>query len=310
MTPAIRGLLWMNAANVLFAVMTITARLASRSTHWSTIAASRALIGALVALTIGLMRGVSLRPRASKLSWARSLLGTVSMLTTFYAIGSPDLAVGDAVTLFATSPLFIAALSPWLLKERIEASLWVVLIVAFFGAALVAGPHLSFGSIPAASALIAALFSALAMTFLRKLRTSSDGEPPDSPASIALHFGLVAFSVFLLINLRSFRTPELIDCLFLVLAGLSGGVAQLAMTRAYALAQAARLGAVTYIGTVVSLIGSFLVLGERPSLVQLIGSSLVIGAGALLAWMSARHAAEPLVAVSVATEPTPSTLVR
>lgn len=300
----------MNAANVLFAAMTITARLASRSAHWSTVAASRALVGALVALSIGLLRGVPLRAKASKLSWARSILGTVSMLTTFYAISSPEIAVGDAVTLFATSPLFIAALSPWILNEKIEAALWAVLIVAFFGAALVAGPHLSFGSLPAVSALVAAFFSALAMMFLRKLRTGSSGEQPDSPESIALHFGLVAASVFLIINVRSFVMPNPIDWLFLLLAGLSGGVAQLAMTRAYALAQAARLGAVTYVGTVISLVASFFVLGERPTFIQLVGSSLVIGAGALLAWMSAKSARGPIVSQVVTPEPAPSTLVR
>jgi drug/metabolite transporter (DMT)-like permease len=283
-----RGLVWMTAANSLFAVMAITARLASRSAHWSTVAATRAGIGALMALTFALVRRAPLRTRARGLSWARSLLGTVSMLTTFYAVGSPELALGDASTLFATSPLFIAALSPWLLGEPTDRSLWLVLGVAFAGAAIVAGPHLSFGSLPAASALTASLFSAFAMMFLRKMRTGSNASTPESTEAIALHFGVVAFAVFLGINLFHFRMPDSVDLVYLTVAGSCGGLAQLAMTRAYALTEAARLGALGYVGTVLSLLGAFVFLGERPTVLQVMGSLLVIGAGTALAWLSAQ----------------------
>lgn len=284
----------MTFANVLFAGMAISARLASRSAHWSTIAGSRALIGAIVALAVALVRGAPIVARSRGLSWARSLLGTVSMLTTFYALGSAELALGDASTLFATSPLFIAILSPWILKEPTERSVWAILIVAFLGVAMVAGPHLSFGSLPAASSLTAALFSALAMMFLRKMRSGKGGVGADGAEAIALHFGLVAFSVFFCFNLRYFRNPTPVDWFFVVGAGLAGGIAQLAMTRAYALVEAARLGAISYVGTVLSLAGAFLLLDERPSLVQLLGAALVIGAGTVLAWTSARsHPTSP-----------------
>jgi drug/metabolite transporter (DMT)-like permease len=289
----LRGLLWMTAANGLFAVMTIAARLASRSAHWSTVAAARAGIGALVALAFALGRKAPLVPRARGLSWARSLLGTAAMITTFYAVGSEELAVGDAATLFATAPIFIAALSPWLLGERTDRSLWLVLLVAFGGAAIIAGPHLSFGSLPAAAALAAAVFSALAMMFLRKMRSGAGKDTPESAESIAFHFGAVAFLVFLGINLFCFRAPTGWGWLLLGVAGLSGGLAQLAMTRAYALTEAARLGAISYLGTVLSLAGSFLILGERPSPLQVLGSLLVIGAGMTLAWLSARSVASP-----------------
>jgi drug/metabolite transporter (DMT)-like permease len=281
----------MTLANVLFAVMTLTARQASRSAHWSTVAGTRAAIGALLALGFALVKGGPLAPRARGLSWARSLLGTVAMLATFYAVGSADLAVGDAATLFATSPLFLALLSPWVLGEPTDRSLWLVLLVAFLGAAIVAGPHLSFGSFPAAAALIASFFSAMAMMFLRKMRVGTGAQTPESTESIALHFGLVASGIFLGFNLFFFRMPTATDGAFLLVVGLSGGLAQLAMTRAYALTEAARLGAFSYVSTVLSLLGASVFLGERPTPLQVVGSALVIGAGTLLAWLSAQTAA-------------------
>src|SRR5262245_5222213 len=98
----------MTTANVLFAVMTISARLASRTASWATVGASRALVGGVVALTFALRSGASLRTRNRGLSWARSILGTLAMLTTFYALGASSLPVGDAVTIFATAPILIA----------------------------------------------------------------------------------------------------------------------------------------------------------------------------------------------------------
>lgn len=276
-------------ASALFAVMAISARLAAHSAHWTTLGASRAGVGALVAFAVARARGASLRTKAPKLSWARSLLGTLSMLTTFYALGQAELAIGDASVLFATSPLFIALLSPRMLGERPDKRLWGLILVAFVGVALVAGPHFSFRGLPALSALVSALFSALAMMFLRKMRAGTDGNAPESAEAIAFHFAVVGFSVFFLLNLVTYRRPEPADIGYLICAGVAGGLAQLAMTRAYAMTEAARLGAISYVGTVLSLVAAVVVLHERPSAQQLAGSALVIVAGAAVALVAARR---------------------
>ncbi|MFO0555713.1 MAG: DMT family transporter [Polyangiaceae bacterium] len=279
------GLAWMMAANVLFAIMTLAARSASRTASFATVGATRAFVGGLVALLVGLRTGRSLRVRTRGLSWARSLLGTGSMIATFYALAQIDLPVGDAVTLFATAPILIALLAPVVLGERTDRRLWGALLVAFGGVALIAGPHFSGGSKGALSALVAAGFSALAMLFLRRMR---GGKSPESAEAIALHFAIVAFLVLSALNLVWFSMPTPRDMGLLVIAGVAGGSAQLAMTRAYALTEAARLGAVSYLGTVFSFVGSILLLGERPVWSQIAGAGLVIGAGIALALGSRR----------------------
>jgi drug/metabolite transporter (DMT)-like permease len=287
---ALRGLAWMALAQVLFSVMTVAARLAARSAAWTTIGAGRALFGALVALAFALPSGRSLRPTRWGLSWARSLLGTCAMIATFVSLGSHAIAVSDAVVLFSTSPLLIALLSPWVLGERPERSLWAILVVAFVGVALVAGPHFASDAKPAIVALLAAVSSALAMMFLRKLRHAQPGVEPESSESIAFHFALVGFVVLATLNLVEYRTPAPADAAWVVVAGVSGGLAQLAMTRAYALAEAARLGAVSYLGTVIAFAGAVVFLGERPAADRLLGATLVVGSGVALALTTARAA--------------------
>ncbi len=293
---ALEGLLWITAANCLFALMTIAARLASRSAHWTMVGGSRALVGALVALGVGLYLKAPLKTKRRGLSWARSLLGTGSMLATFYAISSPAIDVGTAVTLFATSPIFIALLSPRVLGEHPSRGLWSILIVAFFGVALVAGPHLGLAALPALSALLAAVISACALMFLRIMRSTRDDANPESAEAIALHFGLVGFAAHAILGIFSFHLPEARDVFWLIVTGLSGGLAQLAMTRAFALTEAARLGAAGYLGTVMSFGSSVVFLGERPDASQIAGSVLVVTAGVALAISATRPLRSPAAA--------------
>jgi drug/metabolite transporter (DMT)-like permease len=279
-------------ASSLFALMSIFARLASRSASWSTIGAGRALVGGLVALGFAWRSGAPLRTRSRRLSWARTIFGTLAMLATFHVLGHADLAVGDAVTLFATAPLFIAALAPFVLKETTDSRLWVLLIVAFGGVTLVAGPHLALGALPALIALGSAVFSAFAMMFLRLMRSGTASEPESSEA-IALHFAVFSLAVHAVIVPFGFRVPRPIDVLFLFLTGLSGGIAQLAMTWAYALTSASRLGAISYSGTVLSFVLAVVFLGERPEATQIAGAALVVGAGVALALSAARGRGAP-----------------
>ncbi len=273
----------MCAANSLFAAMTLLARLASRSATWATIGASRAFMGIAVALLFAWGSGSSLKTKNPRLTWARSILGTISTMATFYALSQPELSVGDAVTLLSTAPLFIAAFSPRVLGETPGKSLWLLLLVAFAGVSLIAGAHLHLRAWPALAALLAAFTSASAMMFLRMMRSGASGEAPESTAAIALHFAVVAFVVLAIANLFSFQRPTGQDTFYLLLAGACGGLAQLLMTRAYALTQAARLGGVSYLGTVLAFVGGIVLLGEEPVLSQLLGAVLVVGSGVLLA---------------------------
>ncbi len=65
--------------------------------------------------------------------------------------------------------------------------------------------------------------------------------------------------------------------------GLTGGLAQLAMTHAYSLDQAARLSTLGYLTVALSHGFGAVFLDEPPSAHQLAGTTLVIAAGVLLA---------------------------
>lgn len=286
------GMLWMALSSSLFAVMNVLTRLASARVPWSEVAAVRTTVGALVAVGFALGRGSGLRIHDRKLSWARSLFGTAAMLCGFYAMGTPAIALGDAVTLASTSPIFIALLAPWLLGERGGARVWIATSLAFLGVVLVSGPSFQLAGHVATIATLGGLFSAMAMIWLRRLGqgASLGGAAKESPEAIVAHFSTVAAVACVTIALPTLRVPDLRGALLLGSIGLLGGLAQLAMTRAYALEQAARLGPIGYLTVVIAHLLGIAVLAEHPGLPQAAGAALIIASGLGLGLAALRDA--------------------
>ena len=123
-------------AQVFFAAMNVCTRLGARELPWSEIAAARFLVGVLIALGLAQYRNSSLRITDRPNTWRRSVFGTTAAVCTFYALASSRITLGDAVTLGATAPIFVALLSGPLLGERVgtHVALAVLLGLAALGA--------------------------------------------------------------------------------------------------------------------------------------------------------------------------------
>jgi drug/metabolite transporter (DMT)-like permease len=266
----------MLAAQGLFAAMNVCTRLGARDLPWSEVAAARFLVGALLALALAWLRGASLRVTDGRNAWRRSLFGTLAALGTFFALASDRISLGDAATLGATAPVFVALLSAPLLGERVGGGVGAAVLLAFAGVVAVVRPGFD-AALPVALAATAGAFAyALALISLRRMG------PGESSEAIVLHFSLVALATMVAISIPVWRTPDGRGALALLGTGLCGGAAQLAMTRAFAHDHAARLSALTYLGIVFTHLLAIPVFGERPSALQMAGSLLVIGAGLLL----------------------------
>jgi drug/metabolite transporter (DMT)-like permease len=279
----------MALASLLFATMNVCVRLSARHVPWPEVAAVRALLGAAVAIAVARTRRAPLVIVDHKAAWARSAFGTVGMLCGFYTLGAPSITLGDAMTLGATSPIFIALLSPWLLREHADASIWIPTFVAFIGVALIAGPNLHLSGPLALVALLGALFSAMAMIWLRRLSAGNSGAAPESPEAIVVHFSLVAGAVMTMLALPVLKMPDAQGALLLAVTGTAGALAQITMTRAYSLDRAARVGAAGNLTLVLSYVGGVFALGEPTTLLGILGTLCVIAAGLALTLLAMRE---------------------
>ena len=276
------GLGWMVLAQLCFAAMNVFTRLGSRHLPWAEIAAGRFLVGALIAVGLASARGVSLRVTDRGGTWRRSIYGTLAALGAFFALASPSVAVGDAATLGATAPIFVAALSGRLLDERVGRRLWVAVALAFTGIVLLVRPSFAMAAPVAAVATAGAFFYALAMIWLRRIG------PAESHEAVVLHFSLVALATMLVLAIPSWIWPDARSGLYLLGAGLGGGGAQLAMTRAYSLHRAAPVTALSTLGVVFTYLLALPLFPGRPTTWQLAGSVLVLAATLLIGASSTR----------------------
>jgi drug/metabolite transporter (DMT)-like permease len=269
---------WMTAAQVAFAGMAVGARVGGSGVPWQEVCASRFLVGALTAYVVARVRGQSLLITKQREAWLRSAFGTLSAAGTFFVFSAPALALGDAATLFATSPIFVALLSAPLLGERVPRGLAFALVLGFAGIGLVAQPSFSTAGHLVAVGAMTAVSSALAMIWLRRIG------PNESSEAIVFHFACIGSVAMILASVPVWQTPGPRAALVLAGTGLCGGLGQLLLTRAYSLDRAARVSALGYSGVVFTRTLGFPAFGEVPTLTQALGSLLVIASGVLLSF--------------------------
>lgn len=214
----------------------------------------------------------TLRTRRQLGHFARAGVGLLSMLMTFWSLHL--LPLGDAVALNFSAPLFLTILSVPLLAEKVGVHRWSAVLVGFVGVLVIVRP--SSEMLLQAGALVAlagAFFQAFAMVAIRQL---SRTEPPNT-----IVFYFTTWTTVLLAGTLPFSwvTPSWPDLAMLAAAGLLGGVAQLFMTRAYALAPVAVISPFTYSSLVFAVIFGFLFWGEMPTLNMLAGAIVVIASG-------------------------------
>jgi drug/metabolite transporter (DMT)-like permease len=213
----------------------------------------------------------------------RSLSGTISMFFLFAALTMIPLA--DVTAISFTAPMFLTVLAMLFLGERIHRFRWTALGIGFLGVLIMVGPHLSFASgstVGALTALGAAMFSALAMMFLRSMSGS------EHAITITFYFTLTFTICGALTAVQGWPMPSPFQWLLIMLAALFGVFGQLLMTFSYRYAEASTIAPLDYTNMIMAVIIGYLVFGEIPTLSVWIGAPLVIGAGLIILWREYR----------------------
>ena len=209
----------------------------------------------------------------------RSLSGTASMFCLFAAVTMIPLA--DLTAISFTAPMFLTVLAMVFLGERIHRFRWTALGIGFVGVLIMIGPHLSFASassLGALTALGAALFSAIAMAFLRSM---SRGE---HALTITFYFSLTFTVCAALTAFQGWPPPTATQWLLIIFAGLFGVFGQVLMTYSYRYAEASTIAPLDYTNMIAAVILGYVFFDEIPTLSIWIGAPLVVGAGLIILW--------------------------
>ena len=232
-----------------------------------------------ITLTDGL---ASVRPNRTVLCLARGVLTAVSVLMIVWSFTRLPLA--DGYTLAFTAPLIVAALSGWLLGERVAPGQWGVISVGFLGVLIMLRPGFTAIDIGHASALGSAAIFALSLIILRRI---GDGETPGALLSTYLLATLIVYGPF--IN-HVWLTPRTgADWALMAGIGLASGLGQIALVFAFRAAPAALVAPCQYTQLLWGVAFGALIFGEPPKLAMLLGAVLVVGSG----WFLGRRTTSP-----------------
>lgn len=207
----------------------------------------------------------------------RALVGNLGVGFVFWAYTL--LPMADATALLFAAPLFVTALSPLLLKERIGASRWLAVMVGFAGVLLIVRPSAALLSRPAALiGLAAALMIALVDMALRNLGRTDD------PLTTVFFFLLIGVLVSGGYTGWRGSWPRGENLGILAAMGVFTAIQQVAKTTAYRHAEASFLAPYTYSAIIWATLAGWLFWRDLPGLPVTVGTIVIIASNLYLVW--------------------------
>ncbi|MFM1813764.1 MAG: hypothetical protein RLZ98_459 [Pseudomonadota bacterium] len=223
----------------------------------------------------------------------RGGLSALAMVLNFTAVGLLPLA--DVIAIGYAMPMFTTIFAALLIGEVVRGYRWAAIVIGLVGVLIIMWPRLEFlrgdvaqwGALAGAlSAVAAAALVGLGLVVVRMLVSG------ESTASIVFHFALYCSAGSLLTLPFGWTVPDPASAAILVLAGLSGGTAQLLLTESIRHADMSTLAPFEYVSMLATVAIAYLLFAEVPTAWTLGGASLVIGAGLLIVWRERRLAQE------------------
>ena len=159
-----------------------------------------------------------------KLLLIRGLAGVVSLTCFFQSLNY--LAVGTAVSIRYTSPIFAAIFALIFLKEKIKPIQWVLFLIAFVGVLVIKGFGVDVNSIGLMFVFLSAISLGVIFVVIRKIGNT------ESPLVIINYFMVMAFVFGGIMSVNYWKNPSLIEWLLLLSLGVFGYIGQLYMTKA------------------------------------------------------------------------------
>ena len=199
--------------------------------------------------------------------FGRSFFGFLGLITLFYA--SSHAAQGDVTVLNKLSPIFVTLLAAVFMKEKLSPIQIPALALSMVGAFIVFRPSFQSDPFPLVVALLSAVTSGIAYTFLGYFKGKVDG------ITVIMHFS--TFSVFgsLPFVIGNFVMPDLRQFMLLMLISLFGSLGQVFITYAYRFAPASEISIYNYSGILFSILLGAGILGEPVKSTSLLGGALV-----------------------------------
>jgi S-adenosylmethionine uptake transporter len=230
-------------------------------------------IGAFIVLGPMIAKGGAKRLFALERPWLQALRVVAATLDTllFYA-AVVHLPLADVMSYYMAAPIYVAALSHFLLGEKVGWRRWTAIVLGFVGVLIMLKPGTSALSASAIYAVIGSLSFAFTILLARLLRGTSDTALVTWQTVGALVVsGVMAFGTW--------TTPTALDLGAMLLLGVVSCIAHLLITRALKLAPASTLAPFNYTLLLWSVVMGYVFFSDVPGTRMLAGAAIVVLAG-------------------------------
>ncbi|MER8428760.1 DMT family transporter [Mesorhizobium caraganae] len=182
------------------------------------------------------------------------------------------LPLADVMSFYMAGPIYVAALSHFLLGEKVGWRRWAAILVGFCGVLIILKPSSAAFSLSSMFALVGSIAFAFAIILSRRLRGTSD-------TTLVTWQTIGTLLVGAVMTIGAWRTPSALDFGAMLLLGIVSCSAHLMITRALKLAPASTLAPLHYSLLLWAVIFGLAFFGDVPGPRILIGSAIVVLAG-------------------------------
>lgn len=271
------------AAFFMLAVMNVFAKMLSETHHVIEIAFYRNLIATLPFLfmifVLNKKEIVKIKSR-KKGVFARAIIGTISLITTFAAFAAMPMA--DTTAFLFTASLIIPILGFFFLGEKVGVYRWSAVIIGFLGVLIMLSPSGNINVIGVTLALSAAAMHAILQTILRFLGKT------EKPETITFYFVFIGTLVAAIPLPFVASLPTLSEIPLLIAVGLTGLMAQYLLSIAFGNAPAAVVTVFNYSGIIWATIFGWMIWNDWPAHTIWIGGGIVIISNIFIIWRESR----------------------
>lgn len=221
------------------------------------------------------------RPAQPALQWLRGGVMLLSTLVFFSVLKLMPLAQATALNFCA--PLFVVALSPWLLGERpgrhARFTRWAGVLIGFAGMLVVVRPGGELTSLGVALGLFSALLFAVLQMLTRRIAAH------DAPMTTLIQSGITgACLTTLLVPFFWFETmPTTLQCVLLLSSGITGSLGHYFVIRAFQYADASFLSPFLYLQIISATTVGYLVFDQLPDWTTALGIAVICVGGICVA---------------------------
>lgn len=189
----------------------------------------------------------------------------------FYA-AVVHLPLATVVTFYMAAPIYIAALSPFLLGETIGWRRWLAIAIGFCGVLVILRPSNGLLSPSTVLALLGSVAFAMSIILSRRLRATSD-------TTLVTWQTLGTLAIGLVMSIGTWAAPGGLDLTAMLLLGVVACIAHMMTTRALKLASASTLAPLQYTLLPWAALFGYFFFAEVPDISVIAGSAIIVLSG-------------------------------